>query len=192
MSSTEESVRTVDGVALPTPGTWVIDTAHSTVSFVVRHLMLSKVRGRFNKFEGTIEVAEAPADSKVEATIDAASLDTGDPARDGHVKSADFLDVETYPTFTFTGSGPVQKAGAKFSITGDLTVRGITKPITLEAEFHGVVTHHLMGTRMGISATGEIHREDFGVVYNETLETGGFVLGKTLTLDLEIEAAPQA
>ena len=188
MSSTEQSVRTVDGLELPAPGTWEIDAVHSNVSFVVRHLMVSKVRGKFGKFSGTIQVAEQPEDSKVQASIDAASIDTGDPNRDAHVRSADFLDVENHPTITFSASGPIRKRGSDFTLTGDLTVRGTTKPVTLDAEYLGVVTHPQMGTRMGLSATGEINKDDFGVLYNAALETGGFVLGKTIRLELEVEA----
>jgi polyisoprenoid-binding protein YceI len=192
MSATEESVRSLDGVQLPEPGKWEIDAVHSQVSFVVRHLMVSKVRGRFGKFSGTIEVAENHQDSKVEATIDAASIDTGEPNRDAHIRSADFLDVENYPVITFTALGPIHKSGTKFSLSGDLTIRGVTKPVTLEAEYLGVVVHPQMGTRMGLSATGEINKDDFGVLYNAALETGGFVLGKTIRLELEVEAVKKA
>jgi len=188
MSSTEQSVRTVDGLELPAPGTWEIDAVHSNVSFVVRHLMVSKVRGKFGKFSGTIQVAEQPEDSKVQASIDAASIDTGDPNRDAHVRSADFLDVENHPTITFSASGPIRKRGSDFTLTGDLTVRGTTKPVTLDAEYLGVVTHPQMGTRMGLSATGEINKDDFGVSFNAALETGGFMLGKTIRLEIEVQA----
>jgi len=188
MSSTQQSVRMIDDLELPAPGTWEIDAVHSNVSFVVRHLMVSKVRGKFGKFSGTIQVAEQPEDSKVQASIDAASIDTGDPNRDAHVRSADFLDVENHPTITFSASGPVQKRGTDFTLTGDLTIRGTTKPVTLDAEYLGVVTHPQMGTRMGLSASGEINKDDFGVSFNAALETGGFVLGKTIRLEVEVEA----
>ena len=188
MSSTQQSVRMIDDLELPAPGTWEIDAVHSNVSFVVRHLMVSKVRGKFAKFSGTINVAESPEDSKVEATIEAASIDTGDPNRDAHVRSADFLDVENYPTITFSASGPVRKRGTDFTLTGDLTIRGTTKPVTLDAEYLGVVKHPQMGTRMGLSASGEINKDDFGVSFNAALETGGFVLGKTIRLEVEVEA----
>ena len=192
MSSTPETVQSLEGLDLPSPGTWLIDPAHSTVSFSIRHLMLSKVRGRFNSFQGTIEVAVPPEESRVEATIDVASLDTADPGRDAHVKSAEFLDVEQYPTITFTAHGPIRTEGTGFTLTGDLTVHGITKPVTLDAEYHGVATHDFLGTRMGVSATGVINRDDFGVIYNAALETGGFVLGKELHLEIEMEAIPKA
>src|SRR5437016_4620798 len=120
MSTTEQSIPTVDDVDLPAPGTWEIDPVHSHVSFLVRHLMVSKVRGRFGSFSGTIHVAEDHKESTVEATIDAASIDTGEPNRDAHVRSADFLDVEHYPTITFKAAGPVRRSGAEFTLTGDL------------------------------------------------------------------------
>ncbi|HYR63794.1 MAG TPA: YceI family protein [Actinomycetota bacterium] len=188
MSQTEESLRSVDGMELPAAGTWEIDPVHSHVSFVVRHLMVSKVRGRFGTFSGTIEVAEAPKDSTVQATIDAASIDTGEPNRDAHVRSADFLEVEKFPTITFSASGVAQQQGTEFTLTGDLTIKGITKPVTLEAEYLGVIVHPQMGTRMGLSATGEINKDDFGVTFNAALETGGFMLGKTIRLEVEVEA----
>ena len=188
MSSTQQSVRMIDDLELPAPGTWEIDAAHSQVSFVVRHLMVSKVRGRFSKFSGTIEVAENHQDSKVEATIDAASIDTSEPNRDAHIRSADFLDVENHPVITFSAVGPIHTSGTKFTLSGDLTIRGVTKPVTLDAEYLGVVTHPQMGTRMGLSASGEINKDDFGVSFNAALETGGFVLGKTIRLEVEVEA----
>lgn len=188
MSATEQSVRNVGGVELPAAGTWEIDPAHSNVSFVVRHLMVSKVRGNFGTFSGTIEVAEAPEESKVEGTVDTASINTGEVNRDAHIRSADFLDVENYPTITFKASGPVKKGDDKFTLTGDLTIRGVTKPFTLDGEYQGVIVHPQMGTRLGLSASGEINKDDFGVTYNAALETGGFVLGKTIRIEVEAEA----
>ncbi len=188
MSSTQASARTIEGLELPAPGTWEIDPVHSNVSFVVRHMVVAKVRGKFAKFSGTIEVAENHQDSKVEATIDAASIDTSEPNRDAHIRSADFLDVANYPVITFSALGPIHKSGTRFTLSGDLTIRGVTKPVTLEAEYLGVITHPQMGTRMGLSATGEINKDDFGVLYNAALETGGFVLGKTIRLEIEVEA----
>lgn len=180
------------GVELPPPGTYEVDATHSTVAFVVRHMMVSKVRGHFSKFSGTIVVADPPEDSTVTAEIDAASLDTRDPNRDAHVRSADFLDVENHPTITFVGGHPQHTTGGNFSLTGDLTIRGVTKPITLECEYTGVIVHPQMGTRIGLSASGELNREDFGVNFNAPLEAGGFILSKTLRLELEVEAVAKA
>jgi len=188
MSETKEAARTIDGVALPSPGTYELDSAHSSVSFVARHLMVTKVRGHFSGFSGTIQVTEPHEEARVEATIDAASIDTGEPNRDAHLRSADFLDVEHFPTITFVGTGVVHRGGSRFSLPGELTIRGVTRPITLDAEYLGTVTHPQMGTRIGLSATGEINREEFGITWNAALETGGWVVGKTVRLELEAEA----
>src|SRR6266571_922579 len=191
MSQTAEAIRTVDGVELPPVGTYTIDTAHTHVSFLARHLMVTKVRGNFRSFSGTIEVAEVPEESKVEATIDAPSIDTGEPNRDAHLRSPDFLDVAHYPTITFRSTGLVRKGGTKFALPGELTIRGVTRPVILEAEYDGVVVHPQMGTRIGLSASGEINREDFGMTWNAALEAGGFVVGKTVRLEIEAEAVLQ-
>lgn len=191
MSQATQSTRTYDGVEIPVVGTYAIDPTHSDISFQVRHLMVSKVRGHFRKFSGTIVVAEKPEESTVTATIDAASIDTGDANRDGHVRTADFLDVEKYPTIEFVSTKITHKGGGEFAVTGDLTIRGVTKPITLEGEFLGVVTVPNMGTRMGLNATGEIIRDDYGVSYNAALETGGFMLGKNIRLEIDAEALIQ-
>src|SRR5258708_29069295 len=154
--------------------------------------MGSEVRGNFGAFSGTIEVAEAPEESKVEGTVDAASINTGEENRDAHIRSADSLDAENYPTITFKGRGPVKKGDDKFTLTGDLTIRGVTKPFTLDGEYQGVIVHPQMGTRLGLSASGEINKDDFGVTYNAALETGGFVLGKTIRIGVEAEATLQS
>ena len=190
MSETETAVELV-GVELPPPGTYAVDPVHSTVSFVVRHLMVSKVRGHFSKFSGTIVVADPPEGSTVTAEIDAASIDTKEPNRDAHIRTADFLDVEHHPTISFEGGHPVPKGGNEFSLPGQLTIRGVTKPITLDCEYTGVIVHPQMGTRLGLSASADINREDFGVNFNAALEAGGFVLGKTLRLEIEVEAIAQ-
>lgn len=191
MSEATPSTRTFDGVQIPVSGTYAIDPTHSDISFQIRHLMVSKVRGHFRKFSGSIVVAENPEESTVTATIDAASLDTGDANRDGHVRSADFLDVEKYPTIEFVSTKIARKGGAEFSVTGDLTVHGVTKPITLEGEFLGVASAPNLGTRMGLNATGEIIRDDFGVSFNAALESGGFMLGKNIKIEIDAEALIQ-
>ena len=188
MAQTTQSTRTFGGVEIPLPGTYAFDPVHSNISFQVRHLMVSKVRGFFRSFSGSITVAENPEESTVTATIDAASIDTGDPNRDGHVRSADFLDVANYPTIDFASTKLVHKGGGKFAVTGDLTIRGVTNPVTLTGEFFGIVSVPQMGTRMGLTASGEIARDDFGVSYNAALETGGFMLGKNIQIDIDAEA----
>lgn len=192
MSETQTAARTFNGVTLPPVGTYVIDQVHSDLSFVARHLMVTKVRGHFRKFSGTIEVAERPEDSKVTATIDAASVDTNEPNRDKHITTADFLDVEHHPTITFESTELIPTGGNEFDLKGDLTIRGITKPVTLKAEFNGVTEHPQMGTRIGLSATTEIAREDWGVSFNAALETGGFMVSKTIRLELEVQASAKA
>lgn len=170
-----------------TPGIWNIDPSHTTVSFTARHLMITKVRGRFGKVEGTITVPEDRLQSSVEATIDLSSIDTGDQARDEHLRSADFFDVENNPTMTFR-STEVREDGGDFELTGDLTVRGVTKPVTLELEFDGVSGDPWGGTRAGFTAKGEINRKDFGLEWNVALESGGVLVGDKIKIELDVEA----
>src|SRR5437870_4235416 len=129
----------VDGVELPAPGVWQLDKAHTTVGFTAKHLRFAKVRGRFQDFDASIHIAERPEDSWVEATINAASIDTADETRDNHLRSADFLDVENYPTLTFRSTGLKATGSNTFELTGDLTIRSVTRPVTLQVEFGGLV-----------------------------------------------------
>ena len=138
-------------------GTWTIDPVHSEVSFVVRHMMVSKVRGRFDKFEGTIVTAADPLQSRVDATVDLSSVNTGEPNRDNHIRSADFFEVESHPTMTFHSTG-VRPDGDDFLLDGDLTIRGTTRPVTLKLEVNGFGPDAYGGTRAGFSATTEINR----------------------------------
>jgi polyisoprenoid-binding protein YceI len=170
-------------------GTWDIDPVHSEVSFLVRHMVVSKVRGRFNQFGGTIVTAEDPLASTVEATIDAGSIDTNQDQRDAHVRSADFLDVESHPTIAFT-STDLRANGDDYVLDGDLTIRGVTKPVSLDLELNGFGPDPYGGTRVGFSATTEINRQDFGVSYNGPIPgaNNAMVLSDKLALTLEIEA----
>jgi polyisoprenoid-binding protein YceI len=170
-------------------GTWDIDPVHSEVSFLVRHMVVSKVRGRFNQFGGTIVTAEEPLASSVEATIDAGSVDTNQDQRDAHVRSADFLDVESHPSITFTSTA-MRANGDDFVLDGDLTIRGVTKPVSLDLELNGFGPDPYGGTRVGFSATTEINRQDFGVSYNGPIPgaNNAMVLSDKLALTLEIEA----
>ena len=170
-------------------GTWDIDPVHSDVSFVVRHMVVSKVRGRFDAFEATIVTADDPLQSSVEATIDAGSINTNQAQRDAHVRSADFLDVENHPTITFRSTG-VRTGGDQFLVDGDLTIRGVTKPVTLRLEANGFTPDPYGGTRAGFSASAEIDRQDFGVNYNGPIPgaDSAMVLSDRVTLNLEIEA----
>ncbi len=169
-------------------GTWAIDPSHSEVGFSVRHLMVSKVRGALSGVAGTITVGEAEV--AVAATIDAATIDTRDANRDGHIKSADFFDVENHPTWTFASTG-FQAKGNDITLTGDLTLRGVTKPVVLDVEFVGVNTDPWGNTKAGFEAKGELNRKDFGVEWNAPLETGGVLVGETVKLELNIQAALQ-
>ena len=170
-----------------TPGVWNIDASHSSVAFVARHLVVSKVRGRFDAFSGAITVAADPLQSTVEATIDVASINTSDANRDGHLKSPDFFDAEQFPTITFTTTS-VRPDGDDYVLTGDLTIKGVSKPVELELEFNGVEKDPWGGTRAGFSAETEINRKDWGLEWNVILETGGALVGEKIKIQLEIEA----
>jgi polyisoprenoid-binding protein YceI len=176
-------------------GTWVIDPVHSDVGFTVRHMMVSKVRGRFARFEGEIVTGDNPLDSSVSATIDLTSIDTNNEQRDGHIRSADFFEVETYPTMTYRSSG-VRQDGESFILDGALTLKGVTKQVPLRLELNGFGPDPYGGTRAGFSASAEINRREFGVNFNAALETGGAVVADKISIHLEIEAvleaAPQA
>lgn len=169
-------------------GTWAIDPSHSEVGFSVRHLMVSKVRGALSGVAGTITVGESEV--AVAATIDAATISTRDENRDGHIKSADFFDIENHPTWTFTSTG-FEAKGNDITLTGDLTLRGVTKPVALEVEFVGVNTDPWGNTKAGFEAKGEINRKDFGVEWNAPLETGGVLVGEKVSIELNIQAALQ-
>jgi len=174
-----------------TPGTWTVDTSHSTVGFTARHLMVSKVRGRFATFSGAIHVADNPLHSTVEAIVDLASVDTGDEGRDGHLRGTDFFDVEQFPTMTLADTR-VKLAGEEFILEGDLTIKGVTRRVQFELEFEGVTQDPWGGTRAGFAADTEINRKDFGLTWNVALETGGVVVGDKIKVQLEIELVKQA
>jgi len=180
--------RTVNGAEYPAVGTYDIDPSHTELGFAVRHMAVSKVRGRFSTFSGTLELAEDPADSKATVTIDAASVDTRDENRDGHLKTADFFDVENHPTWTFVSTSIKPDGPTDFKVDGDLTIRGVTKPVTLEATYEGVVTDPYGNHRVGFSATTTINREDFGVAFGAVMEAGGLVVAKKVEIQIELEA----
>ena len=174
-------------------GTWDIDPAHSEVSFVVRHLVVSKVRGRFDRFSGTI-ITDADLDrSSVTVAIDASSINTNEPNRDNHVRSTDFLDVENFPNITFRSTA-VRNEGGRFFVDGELTIRGATRPVTLDVEVNGFTPDHRGGTRAGFSASTEINRDDFGVSYNGPIPgtDNAMVLSDKVALTLEVEAVLQS
>ena len=169
-----------------TPGVWNVDPSHSIVGFTARHLMITKVRGRFTTFTGTVTVAENPLDSQVEATVDLGSVTTGDEQRDGHLKSADFFDVDKHPTMTFTSTG-IKQDGGDYVLTGDLTVAGTTRSVDFELSFDGVQKDPWGGTRAGFTAETEISRKDWELTWNVTLETGGVLVGDKVKIELDVE-----
>ena len=174
-------------------GTWAIDPVHSEVSFVVRHMMVSKVRGRFDKFEGTIVTAEDPLASTVTASVELASVNTGQEQRDAHIRSGDFFDVEKYPEMTFSSTA-VKAAEEGFILEGDLTLKGVTRSVAFNLEVSGVGPDAYGGTRIGFSAETQINRSDFGVSFNGPIPgvPGGVVVSENVSINLEIEGVLQA
>jgi polyisoprenoid-binding protein YceI len=187
MTATETGTVTIPGYVA---GTWSIDPVHTEVGFAVRHMMVSKVRGRFRTFSGQIVTGENPLDSSVTAEIDLSSIDTGNEQRDAHIRSADFFEVETYPTMTYQSTG-VRQHRDGFIVDGKLTLKGVTKDVPLTLELNGFGPDPFGGTRAGFSATAEINRRDFGVNFTAVMETGGAVVSDKITIHLEIEAVLQ-
>ena len=172
-------------------GTFALDPAHTEIGFVTRHAMITKVRGSFSEFEGTATVDGAhPESSSLEVTIQAASLNTRQADRDAHVRSADFLDVEQYPTITFKATD-FAVDGDTVAVTGDLTVHGVTKPVTIPFEFTGEAKDPFGNTRVGFEGSTEIKRSDFGLTWNAALETGGFLVADKVVLEFEVSAIKQ-
>jgi polyisoprenoid-binding protein YceI len=172
---------------------WTFDPVHSTVGFWVRHLMISKVHGRFTQWSGTLEFDEKnPAASRVEVQIDAASVDTKEAQRDGHLKSPDFFDVEKHPHITFKSTGVEVAGEAHYKVTGDFTLHGVTHPVTLDVEYHGRAMHPRGGERAGFSARTSINRKDYGMHFNMALETGGVVVSDKVEIELDIQAVKAA
>lgn len=170
-------------------GTWNVDPAHSAISFVVRHAMVSKVRGHFNEFEASFTVdAENPAASIAKAVIKTASIDTKNADRDQHVKGDDFFAVEQYPEMTFEATEFTQTGEMTGELTGNLTLRGTTKPVTLEVEAFGVAVDAYGATRLGLEANGEINRKDFGVDWQAPLNAGGLMVSEKVKLEIEVSA----
>lgn len=172
---------------------WEIDSSHSSIHFSVRHLMIAKVRGQFSKWTGTLQV---PGDDLRKAgltvTIDAASIDTGVADRDAHLRSADFFDVEKHPDITFTAADSTRDGNGRFELRGLLTIKGITQPVTLAVQEAGRVTDPWGNTRAVFSAKGAISRKDFGLTWNQALETGGVMVGDYVEIEIDVEAVKQA
>jgi polyisoprenoid-binding protein YceI len=174
--------------------TWQIDRAHSDIFFTVRHMVITKVRGRFAKWEGTLSLDEQDLPkSRVDITIDAASIDTNEEKRDAHLRSADFLDADKYPKLTFKSTKVEPASGDKLRVTGDLTIRDVTKPVTIEVEKLGKLKDPWGNNKIAFNGRLSIQRDEFGAKWNQALEAGGFLVGKQVDIDLELQAiAPAA
>lgn len=188
-TTTQDLTRTVDGAVVPAAGTWVIDGSHTSAEFVARHLMVTKVRGGFGSVTGTIEVADDPTASRVEVVIDTASISTADADRDGHVKSPDFFDVENHPEIRFVSTA-VRPEGSSWVLDGDLTIKDITKPVTLDFDFVGLAADPWGNQKAAFSATTTVDREDWDLNWNVALEAGGVLVSKKVNIEIEMQAAP--
>lgn len=180
--------RTWQGLEIPPAGTYDIDPSHTTLEIIARHMMIAKVRGRFEEFSGTIEVGEDPADSRLDVDIQAGSINTAESQRDEHLRSPDFLDVESWPSITLKGSGPQHVSGQRFRLPAELTIRDTTRPVELELTLEGVGKDPWGGTRAVYSGSFTIDREEFGITWNAALETGGVLVGKELTAEVEVQS----
>ena len=175
-----------------TTGTWTLDPSHSEVGFTVRHAGISKVRGRFTEVSATVEVGHGVDDTRATATLKTASFDSGDANRDAHVKGPDFFDVEEFPEITFTATS-IAANGDDFDVTGDLTIKGVTRQVTIETEFHGTAVDPFGNTRAGLSGETTISRKEFGLTWNAVLETGGVLVSDKVVISLDLSfIAPQA
>ena len=184
--------RVVDGITYPAPGTYALDPTHTRIGFVARHLMVTKVRGHFAQFDGSITIAEDPKASTAEATLQAISIDTGTPDRDAHLRSGDFLEAEKYPQVTFRNARVRKQSGAELTVVGDLTIKDTTREVELAVELDGVVTDPYGNEKLALTARTEIDREDFGITWNVALETGGVLVSKKIVIEIETQAVRQA
>lgn len=172
-------------------GTWIIDRDHSQIGFSVRHLAISKVRGVFESFDARVTAAENPLESTVTVTVDMASINTKSADRDEHLRTNDFFAIEQYPTMTFVSTG-LRIEGDELLLDGELTLRGVTRPITLTGEFGGIATDPWGGVKAAAHGTAVINRHDFGVSWNAALETGGFLVGDEVTVTIDAQFALEA
>jgi polyisoprenoid-binding protein YceI len=184
------ATRTFAGAELPVPGRWQIDPGHTEVAFIGRHFMLTKVRGRFTGVAGVIVVAPEPSESTAEITIDMTSVDSGSQARDDHLRSADFFDTARHPTATFSGRAAGWQ-GSQGLLAGELTIRGITRPVTLQAEYLGHVADPWGAQRAIFTAEATLNREDWGLTWNMPLDGGGLLVSKEIRIEIETEAVLQ-
>ena len=177
----------------PSTSTWHVDPVHSTAQFKVKHLMISNVKGEFTSIKGALQLDSSdPTKSALEVTIDTNSINTREPQRDAHLKSADFLEVEKFPNITFKSTRVSKEESGEFAVEGDLTIHGVTRKVTLDVEPPSAPQKDPWGgTRIGVEATTKINRKDFGLVWNATLETGGFMVGEEVTITLDVEFIKQ-
>jgi polyisoprenoid-binding protein YceI len=186
--ATAELTRVVGGETVPNPGTYALDKTHTIVAFVARHLMVTKMRGTFGEFEGTIVVAEDPTESSVQAIIRTDSVSTGEAQRDVHLRSGDFFEQDKYPTMTFSSTAVRPAADGKWRVSGDLSIKDVTRPVVLDLEFNGATSDPWGGVRLGFSAATDIDRTEFGVSWNTALDGGGVVVGNRVRIEIEAEA----
>jgi polyisoprenoid-binding protein YceI len=189
--STPDATRTVGGDVLPAPGTWRLDPGHTDLSFWGRHFMLTKVRGRFTGVTGAVVIGEDLADSSVEVTIDMATVESGNPTRDDHLRSAELFDVAAYPHATFR-STRVAWSGTRGTVHGDLTIHGVTREVPLEVSFEGHARDPWGGDRAIFSARTTVDREDFGITWNVALEAGGLLVSKEVRIEIDLETVLDA
>ena len=185
-------LRTRDDREIPAPGEYAIDPTHTSVEFIGRHLMITKVRGRFPEVSGTITVDEEPERSHVDVELEVAGLETGNPDRDGHLRSPDFFNADQYPTITFRSTKVEAGTSGTWAVTGDLTVRDVTRPVTLQVDFDGANASPFGDERIAFSAATEVDREDWGLTWNVTLETGGVLVGRKVRIELNVQAVAVA
>lgn len=184
------ATRTWNGLAIPAAGTYALDPLHASIGFVAKHMMVSKVRGKFTEASAVLTVGEEPLESGVEVTVRTDSVTTGAGDRDAHLRSGDFFDVENHPELTFRSTGVSAFDGDEFVLSGELTIRGVTKPVELKASFEGVGVNPWGVPVVGFSASTQIDREDWGLTWNAALETGGVLVSKKVTIEIDAEFNP--
>jgi polyisoprenoid-binding protein YceI len=185
------ATRLADGAEVPAAGTWNIDPGHTELAFIGRHFMLTKVRGRFTSVTGAIRIAEDPAGTTAEVTVDMASVESGNEARDEHLRSADFFDVVNHPTATFSGR-VARWHRAHGQMIGELTIRDVTRPLTLDVEYTGHAADPWGGQRAVFAAAGTLNREDWGLTWNMPLDNGGLLVSKEIRIEIEMETVLEA
>ena len=176
---------------LPSAGIWKLDPSHTSVAFIARHLMVTKVRGTFKDVAGTIGIADEPGASSVDVTIGVSSVDTGASDRDAHLRSADFFDAEKFPSMRFVSTG-IERSSDDWRMSGDLTIKDVTRPVTLDVDFEGVVADPWGTSHAAFTARTEIDREDWGLTWNVALEAGGLLVSKKVTIEIEAQLIPAA